>query len=74
MLVKSDTTSNDTIHLLDAMVVRLMLSRNSRELVRLCSESAMSSLRWLNIHLDNLYAGESTSETVIRSGLPLYGP
>ncbi len=41
MLVKSDTTSKDTIHSLGAMVVRLMLSRNSRELVRLCSESAV---------------------------------
>ncbi len=29
-----------------------------------------SDLRWLNMHLDNLYVGESTSETIIHSGLP----
>ncbi len=57
MLVKSNTTSNDTMHSLGAMVVRLMLSGNSREFVRLGSESAMSGLRWLNIHLDILYVG-----------------
>ncbi len=28
MLVKRETTSNDTMHSLDAMAVRLMLSRN----------------------------------------------
>ncbi len=41
MIVKRDTALNDTMFSLGATVVRVMLSRNSRELVRLFSESAM---------------------------------
>ncbi len=40
--VKSDTTSNDTVHSLGDMLICLVLSRNCWELNMRCSDPAMS--------------------------------
>ncbi len=71
MLVKSKTTSKDTIHSSGAMLMCLRHSRNPYELEMLCSESATMGFRWVNIHFDKLYVGEPTSDTIILKGLPV---
>ncbi len=77
ILVKSETTSKDSIHSPNAMLICLRHSRNSNELEMLCSESATMGARWVNIHSDKLYVGEPTidkvfwSDIIILRGLPV---
>ncbi len=65
ILVKSDTTSKDTIHSQSAMLMCLIHSRNSNELEIACSESATIGSKWLNIYFDKLLVGEPTNDTII---------
>ncbi len=71
MLVKSETTSKDTIYSSDGVLMCLRHFINSNELEMLCSESATMGFRWVNIHFDKLYVGEPTSDTIILKGLPV---
>ncbi len=47
ILVKSDSTSKNTIHISGAMLTCLIISRNSSELEILCFESATFFFKWL---------------------------
>ncbi len=55
ILVKSETTSKDTIHSWGAMMMCPIHLRNSSELEILCSVSAISGFGWVNILFDKLY-------------------